>query len=98
MKAEIAVDEPAIAREHKKPGRFVLATNDLCLTADEIGSYRKSRSTVERGSRFLKDKSFHVSEVYLKGTQNRSIVNDYDIPTAWLHQQWRDPSTPVHEA
>ena len=66
VNADIVVDEPAIAREREKLGRFILATNDPCLTADEILSYYKSQSTVERGFRFLKDKSFHVSEVYLK--------------------------------
>jgi len=66
VKAEIVVDEQVIAREREKLGKFVLATNDLHLTADEILSYYKSQSTVERGFRFLKDKSFHVSEVYLK--------------------------------
>ncbi len=66
VKAEIVVDEQAIAREREKLGKFVLATNDPCLTADEILSYYKSQSTVERGFRFLKYKSFHVSEVYLK--------------------------------
>jgi transposase len=29
-------------------------------------NYYKGQQTVERGFRFLKDKSFHVSEVYLK--------------------------------
>jgi transposase len=43
-----------------------LATNDLSLTPEEILSYYKSQSTIERGFRFLKDDSFHVSEVYLK--------------------------------
>jgi transposase len=66
VKAEIVVDEQAIARKREKLGRFILATNDPGLTADEILSYYKSQSTVERGFRFLKDKSFHVSEVYLK--------------------------------
>lgn len=36
-----------------------------------------SRSGVERWFRFLKDRSLHVSEEYLKGKQNRSIGNDY---------------------
>jgi transposase len=66
VKAKIVADEQAIARKREKLGRFILATNDTGLTADEILSYYKSQSTVERGFRFLKDKSFHVSEVYLK--------------------------------
>ena len=66
VKAEIVADEQVIARKREKLGRFILATSDTGLTADEILSYYKSQSTVERGFRFLKDKSFHVSEVYLK--------------------------------
>ena len=66
VKAKIVADEQAIVRKREKLGRFILATNDTGLTADEILSYYKSQSTVERGFRFLKDKSFHVSEVYLK--------------------------------
>nr|QNO43503.1 hypothetical protein JNIGDINM_00001 [Methanosarcinales archaeon ANME-2c ERB4] len=66
VKAKIVADEQVIARKREKLGRFILATNDPGLTADEILSYYKSQSTVERGFRFLKDKNFHVSEVYLK--------------------------------
>ena len=66
VKAKIQVDEQIIIWEREKLGRFILATNDSCLTADEILSYYKSQSKIERGFRFLKDKSFHVSEVYLK--------------------------------
>lgn len=52
--------------ESDKLGRFVLATNDLSLTPDEILTKYKSQSTIERGFRFLKSNSFHVSEAYLK--------------------------------
>ncbi len=47
-------------------GRFVIATNDLDLDADTILSYYKGQQSVERGFRFLKDKSFRVAEVFLK--------------------------------
>ena len=66
VKAKIEVDERAIAQKRDKLGRFILATNDLELSVDDILSYYKSQSKIERGFRFLKDKSFHVSEVYLK--------------------------------
>jgi transposase len=36
------------------------------LTPDQLLKYYKEQETVERGFRFLKDKSFRVSEVYLK--------------------------------
>ena len=66
IKAKIEAEKLAIAQKREKLGRFILATNDLDLTVDEILSYYKSQNKVERGFRFLKDKSFHVSEVYLK--------------------------------
>jgi len=47
-------------------GRFVLATNDLEFSADELLANYKGQSAVERGFRFLKDRSFRVYEVYLK--------------------------------
>ena len=66
IKAKIEADKRAIELKRKKLGRFVLATNDLGLTVDEILSYYKNQGNIERGFRFLKDKNFHVSEVYLK--------------------------------
>jgi len=49
-----------------KLGRFILASNDLNIDPDTILSYYKGQQEVERGFRFLKDKSFRVAEVYLK--------------------------------
>ncbi len=47
-------------------GWFVLATNDVDLEADTFRKYYKGQQSVERGFRFLKDKSFRVAEVFLK--------------------------------
>ena len=55
-----------IKREKLCLGRFVQATNDLDLDADTILKYYKGQQSVERGFRFLKDKSFRVAEVFLK--------------------------------
>jgi transposase len=67
-----SVDSPiqiipeVIAQEKSRLGRFILATNDLELDADSILKYYKGQQSVERGFRFLKDKSFRVAEVFLK--------------------------------
>jgi len=67
-----SVDSPieiipeAIEQEKARLGRFVLATNDLDLDADLILKFYKGQQSVERGFRFLKDKSFRVAEVFLK--------------------------------
>jgi transposase len=66
ISAEIEPDSETIEREKQKFGRFVLATNDLELSPDVILEYYKNQGTVERGFRFLKDKSFRVSEIFLK--------------------------------
>ena len=63
---EIEIDEGALAEESKKFGRFVLASNDVDLDPELMLKYYKGQQTVEHGFRFLKDKCFHVSEVYLK--------------------------------
>jgi hypothetical protein len=55
-----------IRRKCQKPGRFVLATNDLDLDSDRMLANYKNQAQVERGFRFLKDDSFRVSEIFLK--------------------------------
>jgi transposase len=64
--AEIEMNANAIEKDRTKLGRFLLATNQLDLEPEQILNYYKGQQNVERGFRFLKDKSFHVSEVYLK--------------------------------
>lgn len=67
-----SVDSPleivpeVIEQERARLGRFVLATNDLELDADSVLKFYKGQQSVERGFRFLKDKSFRVAEVFLK--------------------------------
>lgn len=58
---------PARSEQEKLAlGRFVLATNDPELDPDTILKFYKGQQSVERGFRFLKDKSFRVAEVFLK--------------------------------
>ena len=64
--AEIEYNPEVLAEERRILGRFVLATNDLELSADELLANYKGQGAVERGFRFLKDKSFRVAEVFLK--------------------------------
>jgi len=66
IEAEIEIDEEALSEDRKKLGRFVLASNQTDLEPELMLNYYKGQQTVERGFRFLNDKSFHVSEVYLK--------------------------------
>jgi transposase len=66
IEAEIEYKPEFIQQEMKKLGRFVLATNDIDLSPDTLLEYYKGQGAVERGFRFLKDKSFRVAEVFLK--------------------------------
>ena len=66
IEADIEFNEEAVEKERQKLGRFILATNDTAMSADELLYNYKEQGTVERGFRFLKDKSFRVAEVYLK--------------------------------
>jgi len=68
ISAEIEYDDAVIEQERQKLGRFVLATNDPELSADDLLTNYKGQGAVERGFRFLKDKSFRVAEIFLKKT------------------------------
>lgn len=91
IKANIKFNELMVAQERKKHGRFVLATNDLDLTVDEILSYYKSQGNIERGFMFLKDKSFHVSEVYLKKESRIEALSMIMVLCLFLYSiaQWK---------
>ncbi|AKB45098.1 Mobile element protein [Methanosarcina vacuolata Z-761] len=66
IEAEIKSDQKKVQERRTKLGRFILTTNDMELTPDQLLKYYKEQGTVERGFRFLKDKSFRVYELYLK--------------------------------
>jgi len=68
IEGEIEVIEGEIEKEREKLGRFIIATNEIDteVSGEEILKYYKDQKYIEGGFRFLKDKSFRVSEVYLK--------------------------------
>ena len=66
IEADIEIDQESVIRERQKLGRFVLASNDLDLDSETMLNYYKGQQVVEKGFRFLKDKSFHASEFFLK--------------------------------
>lgn len=66
IEGEIELNEYALIEARRNLGRFVLASNQVDLDPEVMLNYYKGQQAVERGFRFLKDKSFHVSEVYLK--------------------------------
>jgi transposase len=66
--AEVVLNDEVVERERQALGRFILASNDLTLTPENILKYYKEQSQVEKGFRFLKGRDFRVSEVLLKNT------------------------------
>lgn len=66
IEGDLEIDQESVILERQKLGRFVLASNDLDLDSETMLSYYKGQQAVERGFRFLKDKSFHASEFFLK--------------------------------
>jgi transposase len=69
VKVKSVIDEDVVAREQRKAGRFILATNVLDeqkLSADELLSRYKEQQYPERGWRFLKDPLFFTSSIFLK--------------------------------
>jgi len=64
--ASLDLDHEVVENEREYLGRFILATNVLSLDPETVLGHYKAQMLVEKGFRFLKDKSFRVAEVYLK--------------------------------
>lgn len=59
--------DPLAFEEACRPlGKFMLATNDLTLTDEDILQVYKQQGKVERGFRFLKDGTLRLTPVFLK--------------------------------
>ncbi len=84
IQATLGLDPTADARQRRRAGRFILATNVLSspevpleetdtdsirLSTDEILSEYKAQQGTERGFRFLKDPLFFTSSVFLKSPE-----------------------------
>lgn len=62
----IKVNDAFVLKEMEKMGLFILASNDISLSPEEMLKYYKGQDKVEKGFRFLKSDTFSVSKVYLK--------------------------------
>lgn len=66
---KVSPDEALVMKLKGTKGRFILATNELnkeALPDEELLTVYKEQQHTERGFRFIKDESFHLSSVYLK--------------------------------
>ena len=78
IKAEVQKNEKIIANERSRLGRFVLASNDTTLDGELMLQYYKGQNAVEKGFRFLKDKSFGVCRsLSQERGKDRSVIHDY---------------------
>ena len=87
-----AVRNEAISLNEKEyQGRFIIASNDLNLDAEEMLENYKNQSKVERGFRFIKDKNFRVSDVYLKKPQRIEALSMIMVLTLMIYSvaEWK---------
>jgi transposase len=66
IKGKVVENTEAVSAERRSLGRFILSSNATNLGGKEMLDIYKEQIHVERGFRFLKNKSFLVSETYLK--------------------------------
>ncbi len=66
IKLKAIQSKSRVTQAYVKTGCFVLASNNLELSAEEILRAYKSQHNVERGFRFLKDPMFFVDGIYIK--------------------------------
>lgn len=85
IQAEITRNSEVILAEREKLGRFILALNDLSLDHETMLEYYKNQSAVEKGFRFLKDKIFRISEVYLKKPERIEALSMVMVLTLLLY-------------
>jgi transposase len=58
IEAEINTNDDFVLKEIEKMGLFILASNDINLSPEDMLAYYKGQDKVEKGFRFLKDKTF----------------------------------------
>jgi transposase len=89
--AEAVRNEEITLNEKEHHGRFIIASNDLNLDAEKMLDYYKNQSKVEKGFRFIKDKSFRVSEVYLKKPQRIEALSMVMVLTLMVYSiaEWK---------
>ena len=66
IEAEIKTNDAFVSKEMEKTGLFILASNDISLSHEDILTNYKGQDKVEKGFKFLKGNTFIISQVYLK--------------------------------
>jgi len=79
IRASLVPNPETIASEHRRAGRFILATNRLNaneLSNDDLLREYKAQQSTERGFRFLKDPLFFTKERLPQFTRASSITGN----------------------
>lgn len=95
-----------IQKKRNSKGRFILATNVLNhkeISNQGILNEYKKQSHVEKGFKFIKDKSFLVSDVYLKkSTRIESLMAvmcfslmAYNIGEFWIREEFKTSDSEI---
>ncbi len=89
--AEVSRNEEFIKSESEYLGRFIISSNDLNISAEQMLNYYKRQSKVEQGFRFLKDGNFRVSEVYLKKPERIEALTMVMVLTLMVYSvaEWK---------
>jgi transposase len=66
IEGNIEANDAFVLKEMDKMGLFILASNDISISPEEMLKYYKGQDNVEKGFRFLKSDTFSISKVYLK--------------------------------
>lgn len=89
--AKAVRNEELVQHENKYHGRFIISSSDPNLYAEEMLEKYKNQSKVEKGFRFIKDKSFRVSEVYLKKPERIEALSMIMVLTLMVYSvaEWK---------
>jgi hypothetical protein len=66
VRGTVALDSKVVEKAKLGVGRFILATNNLSLSPEDILTFYKDQAKVEKCFRYLKGKELRISEVLLK--------------------------------
>lgn len=89
--AKAVRNEELVQHENKYHGRFIISSSDPNLDSEEMLEKYKNQSKVEKGFRFIKDKSFRVSEVYLKKPERIEALSMIMVLTLMVYSvaEWK---------
>jgi len=91
INTEAIRNEEITLNEKEYHGRFIISSNDINLDAEKMLDHYKNQSKVEKDFRFIKDKSFRFSKVYLKNPQRVEALSMTMVLTLMVYSvaEWK---------